>query len=73
MQEKLRLESGIKIQQLPEHYLRFSRITSPIRHGIGDSFIEIEQAIFCRGQRRQIPKRFRAAVNFVGCFRVLFQ
>ena len=73
MQEKLWLEARIKIQQLPNRYLRFPRVTSPTRDGIGHAFIEAQQPIFRRGQRSQIPEGLRPAVNFVRRFRVLFQ
>src|SRR6266853_604559 len=65
MQEKLWLEARIKIQQLPNSYLRFPRVTSPTRDRVGYAFIEAEQPIFRRSQRSQIPEGLRPAVNFV--------
>ena len=73
MQEKLWLEARIKIQQLPNSYLRFPRVTSPTRDRTGYAFIEAQQPIFRRSQRSQIPEGLRPAVNFVRRFRVLFQ
>src|SRR6476646_10584568 len=73
MQEKLWLEARIKIQQLPNSYLRFPRVTSPTRDRIGYAFIQAQQPIFRRSQRSQIPEGLRATVNFVRRFRVLFQ
>src|SRR6266478_8580257 len=73
MQEKLWLEARIKIQQLPNRYLRFPRVTSPTRDRVGYAFIEAQQPIFLGCQGRHVPERFRAAVNLVRRFRVLFQ
>src|SRR5437667_1150803 len=73
MQEKLWLEARIKIQQLPNSYLRFPRVTSPTRDRIGYAFIEAQQPIFRRSQRSQIPEGLRPAINLVRHFRALFQ
>src|SRR5438309_1837137 len=73
MQEKRWLEARIKIQQLPNRYLRFPRVPSPTRDGIGHGFIEAQQPTFRRGQRSQIPKGLRPAVNLVRHLRLLFQ
>src|SRR6266403_391488 len=73
MQEKRWLEARIKIQQLPNRYLRLPRVTSPTRNGIGHALIEAQQPIFRRSQRSQIPKGLRPAINLVRRFPVLFQ
>jgi hypothetical protein len=73
MQPKEWLDARIKVEQLPDRDLRFPRIISPARDCVGNVIIQIEQTIFGRCQRRQIPKRFCSAVYLVRRLRVLLQ
>src|SRR5436853_4898721 len=73
VQREDRLESAGKIQQLPNRDPGFARIVSPRGNGVANVLVEAEQTILDRGERRQSPKRFGAAVNLVRLARFLFE
>ncbi len=64
VQMKARLKPAGKIEQLPDRDPCLARIIAPGRDRLRHAFVQVQQPILRRRQRRQTPKRFRAAVDF---------
>ncbi len=69
VQKKSRIEPARKIEQLPDRHARLARVVAPGRDCVGHAFVEAQQPFLRGGERREIPERLRAAVDFTRAMR----